>query len=136
MQIFDGLKEIGAIRSPYALVAMMLATSVGLYALSKFVFGRQAYAMYSRRRGRRARRCAGGGALARAAFGLVTGWRAAAYRGRLDRCRGAGRWYQRDAAVFTLANYREALGRADIPGDREQHQVRIGGDGLDCCWGF
>ncbi len=44
VQVFDALKEIGKSPFPYALVFVMLAASLILYALSKFFFGRQTYA--------------------------------------------------------------------------------------------
>jgi len=49
VQIFDGIKEIGSDNPlPYALVVIMLSTSILLYALSKFVFGRKSYAMMAK----------------------------------------------------------------------------------------
>lgn len=45
VQIFHGIKEIGGNPFPYALVAVLLAATVGLYALGKFAFGRNAFAM-------------------------------------------------------------------------------------------
>jgi len=48
VQIFYGLKDIGGNPFPYALVAIMLATSVLLYALGKGLFGRDSYAMMAR----------------------------------------------------------------------------------------
>ncbi|MCS7033229.1 MAG: iron ABC transporter permease [Phycisphaerae bacterium] len=48
VQVFDALKEIGSNSLPYALVFVMLSASVTLYALSKWLFGGQAYAMQSK----------------------------------------------------------------------------------------
>ncbi len=48
VQVFDALKEIGSNPFPYALVFVMLAVSVALYALSKYAFGRQSFAMTSK----------------------------------------------------------------------------------------
>ncbi|MCE9616237.1 MAG: iron ABC transporter permease [Lentisphaerae bacterium] len=48
VQVYDALKEIGTDPFPYALVFVMLVCSVGLYAGSKLIFGRQAYAMQSK----------------------------------------------------------------------------------------
>lgn len=48
VQVFDALKEIGTNPFPYALVFVMLACSVTLYATTKLVFGGKAYAMQSR----------------------------------------------------------------------------------------
>jgi iron(III) transport system permease protein len=48
VQIFYGLKDIGGNPFPYALVAVMLASSVMFYAIGKGLFGRQAYAMMAK----------------------------------------------------------------------------------------
>jgi iron(III) transport system permease protein len=48
VQIYYGLKDIGANPLPFALVAVMLISSVALYALSKTLFGRQTYAMMAK----------------------------------------------------------------------------------------
>jgi iron(III) transport system permease protein len=48
VQIYYGLKDIGANPFPFALVAVLLFCSVGLYALSKTLFGRQSYAMMAK----------------------------------------------------------------------------------------
>ncbi|TVR52866.1 MAG: iron ABC transporter permease [Puniceicoccaceae bacterium] len=48
VQIFHGLKDIGANPFPYALVAVMLIVSVALYAIGKGLFGRAAYAMMAK----------------------------------------------------------------------------------------
>ncbi len=48
VQVFDALKEVGTNPFPYALVFVMLACSVLLYAGVKLTFGRRAYAMQSR----------------------------------------------------------------------------------------
>jgi iron(III) transport system permease protein len=48
VQVYDALKEIQSDPFPYALVTVMLVVSVGLYCLSKFLFGRQNYAMTSK----------------------------------------------------------------------------------------
>jgi iron(III) transport system permease protein len=48
VQIFYGLKDIGGNPFPYALVAVMLAASVALYALSKALFGRAGHAMMAK----------------------------------------------------------------------------------------
>ncbi len=45
VQVFDTLKEIGSNPFPYALVSVMLAVSVLLYAATKLLLGRAAYAM-------------------------------------------------------------------------------------------
>ncbi|HVU23646.1 MAG TPA: iron ABC transporter permease, partial [Opitutus sp.] len=48
VQIYYGLGEIGGNPFPYALVAVMLAAAVALYALGKGVFGRSAHAMMAK----------------------------------------------------------------------------------------
>jgi iron(III) transport system permease protein len=48
VQVFDALKDIGTSPFPYALVFVMLASSVLLYVLGKRVFGRNAYAMQAK----------------------------------------------------------------------------------------
>ncbi|HET7537104.1 MAG TPA: iron ABC transporter permease [Candidatus Didemnitutus sp.] len=48
VQIFYGLKDIGGNPFPYALVAVMLVSSVLFYALGKGLFGRQSYAMMAK----------------------------------------------------------------------------------------
>ncbi len=48
VQVFDALKEIGKNPFPYALVFVMLAASLMLYAISKFFFGRKSYAMQAK----------------------------------------------------------------------------------------
>ena len=48
VQIYYGLKDIGSNPLPYALVTVMLASTVGLYALGKGLFGSQGYAMMAK----------------------------------------------------------------------------------------
>jgi iron(III) transport system permease protein len=48
VQIYHGLKDIGANPFPFALVAVMLFCAVAFYALSKTIFGRSSYAMMAR----------------------------------------------------------------------------------------
>jgi iron(III) transport system permease protein len=48
VQVFDALKEIGTNPFPYALVCVMLATSITVYAIGKILFGGKAYAMQSK----------------------------------------------------------------------------------------
>ncbi len=74
VQIFYGLKDIGGNPFPYALVAVMLASSILFYALGKGLFGRDSYAMMAK-----ATSSGGPRALARgrawlctALFGVVT----------------------------------------------------------------
>ena len=48
VQIFDGLKDIGDNPFPYALVAVMLTSTVIIYAVGKGLFGRQGHAMMAK----------------------------------------------------------------------------------------
>ncbi|MES2694637.1 MAG: iron ABC transporter permease [Verrucomicrobiota bacterium] len=48
VQIYYGLKDIGGNPFPFALVAVMLVSSVALYALSKGLFGRSTHAMMAK----------------------------------------------------------------------------------------
>jgi iron(III) transport system permease protein len=48
VQVFNGIKDIGGNPFPYALVAVMLASSMLLYAASKLTFGRSAHAMMAK----------------------------------------------------------------------------------------
>ena len=48
VQIYQGLKDIGANPFPFALVAVMLAGSVAIYALSKTLFGGSGHAMMAK----------------------------------------------------------------------------------------
>ncbi len=48
VQIFGGIKDIGGNPFPFALVAVMLASTVVLYVGGKFLFGRNTYAMMAK----------------------------------------------------------------------------------------
>ena len=74
VQIFYGLKDIGGNPFPYALVAVMLASSVAFYGLGKGLFGRDAYAMMARATSTGGPRALPRGRawLCTALFGLVT----------------------------------------------------------------
>lgn len=48
VQIFNGLKEMATSRQPYALTAVMLASSVLFYVLGRLALGGRAYAMYAK----------------------------------------------------------------------------------------
>lgn len=48
VQIFYGLKDIGGNPFPYALVAVMLASSVAFYGIGKGLFGRDSHAMMAK----------------------------------------------------------------------------------------
>jgi iron(III) transport system permease protein len=48
VQIYNGLKDIGANPFPFALVAVMLFSSIALYAIGKGLFGRTGHAMMAK----------------------------------------------------------------------------------------
>lgn len=48
VQIYYGLKDIGGNPFPFALVAIMLASSVAIYVVGRGLFGRSAYAMMAK----------------------------------------------------------------------------------------
>lgn len=48
VQVYDGLKDIGGNPFPYALVAVMLVSSIALYAVGKGLFGRAGHAMMAK----------------------------------------------------------------------------------------
>jgi iron(III) transport system permease protein len=114
VQVFDALKEISSNPFPYALVFVMLSCSVALYALSKFVFGRHAYAMQSK---------ASTGAVARRVSGMAAFWMTSLFiliiavallphtGVLLTSFSAPGSWYRSVLPeTLTLANYSEALG--------------------------
>ena len=74
VQIFDGLKEIAGNPFPFALVVVMLVSTLLLYLLSKTVFGGKGHAMMAKATTAGGARPVGalGGALCVAAFGGVT----------------------------------------------------------------
>jgi iron(III) transport system permease protein len=116
VQVFDALKEIQSSPFPYALVFVMLFVSVLLYATTKMIFGRQAYAMQSK---------AAGSFSARS----VRGWRAIPvmlpfvvvitiallphFGVVLTSFSVPGSWYRTVLpAELTTANFAEALGHS------------------------
>ncbi len=114
VQVFDALKEIGSNPFPYALVFVMLASSVALYGVSKFLFGRQAYAMQSKAATVSAMRDVGGlcGVLALLPFVLVIGAALTPHIGViLTSVSKPGSWYQTALpAAFTSEHFVAALG--------------------------
>ena len=114
VQVYDELKEISASPFPYALVTVVLTASVLLYAASKALFGRHAYAMQAK-------------ASLPHTPKSVTGWRGVlialpfltvAFLALLPHIGVVltsfsvpGAWYRSVLpAAFTTANYQEALG--------------------------
>lgn len=74
VQIFYGIKDIAGNPFPYALVAVMLISTILLYLTGKFLFGRDSHAMMSKATSAGGARSAGkiGGLLCFAAFAGVT----------------------------------------------------------------
>jgi iron(III) transport system permease protein len=116
VQVFDALKEIGSNPFPYALVFIMLTASVATYALSKYVFGRQSYAMTSKAattfteievRGVR-------GLAIMMPFLVVISLALLPHLGViLTSVAQPGSWYRSVLpAAYTLTNYQEALGHS------------------------
>ena len=114
VQVFDALKEVGSSPFPYALVLVMLACSVLLYAAVKLTFGRRAYAMQSRAgTGFNARPMGGWRALVVAApFAIVIGLALLPHIAVvLTSFSPPGSWYRSVLPDrFALDNYVAALG--------------------------
>jgi iron(III) transport system permease protein len=74
VQIFGGIKDIGGNPFPFALVAVMLVSTVLLYAISKLTFGRASHAMMAKATSQGGPRAVSGlaGWLCTAAFALIT----------------------------------------------------------------
>jgi iron(III) transport system permease protein len=112
VQIFYGLKDIGANPAPYALVTLMLLSTTGLYALGKGLFGRQNYAMMAKASSTGGPRALplGPALLCTAAFGAVTALAVLPHVGVLLTA-FATDWYARVLpSAYTLQNFELALG--------------------------
>lgn len=116
VQVYDELKEISSSPFPYALVTVVLVTSVLLYAAGKLLFGRRAYAMQAKTAvAHAARRLTGWrAALAALPFIAVSALALLPHLGVvLISFSAPGSWYRSVVpAVFTLGNYDAALGHA------------------------
>ncbi len=114
VQVYDALKEISSSPFPYALVTVVLGTSVLLYSVSRTLFGRKAYAMTAKASvSRAAVRLRGWrGALPALAFAAVALLALTPHAGVvLTSFSPPGAWYRSVLPeVFTTANYTEALG--------------------------
>lgn len=117
VQIFVKLKAIEASAEPYALTVAMLGLAVVIYALGKFVFGRQGHAMYSK-----ASRAAGerslrglSGWLVTGAFTLVTALAMLPHLGVLLTALAVPTsWYQSVLPrEITFSNFEQALSHPD-----------------------
>ncbi|MGA1530135.1 MAG: ABC transporter permease [Kiritimatiellia bacterium] len=114
VQVFDALKEIGTNPFPYALVCVMLATSVLIYIIGKIIFGGKAYAMQSKAATVSTAVEAKGlkGLLVLLPFVVVIFIALTPHLGVIATSFAApGSWYQSLLPLeFTSANYVEALG--------------------------
>jgi len=93
VQVFNGIREVEASRRPYALVAVMLACSVGFYALGKWALGRVPPAATGKASFTRAER-------------RLTGWRAL----------GAGALFAAVGGLACLPALGVALASVTVPG--------------------
>ncbi|MDX9910689.1 MAG: iron ABC transporter permease [Phycisphaerales bacterium] len=120
VQIVFGLKEVENSARPYALTVVLLASSVVLYVLGKFVFGGRGYAMYSKASRAADERTLGplGGTLAAGAFGVVTLLALVPHIGVvLVSLSGTGAWYRSVVPEWlTLEHFHVALGERDSLG--------------------
>ncbi|MBQ9431204.1 MAG: iron ABC transporter permease [Kiritimatiellae bacterium] len=116
VQVYDELKEISASPFPYALVCVVLASSVALYAFSKALFGRKAFAMQAKAVLPHQPKPLYGlkGVLAALPFAVVVFLALMPHFGVvLTSFSAPGSWYQTMLpGEFTFSNYREALGHS------------------------
>jgi iron(III) transport system permease protein len=114
VQVYDALKEISASPFPYALVSVLLLTSVTLYSISRFAFGRKAYAMQSKASTAHKPEFLSGirGTLVLLPFIVVTFLALMPHMGVvLISFSKPGSWYQCVLPeCFSISNYTEALG--------------------------
>jgi iron(III) transport system permease protein len=112
VQIFNGLKDIGGNPFPFALVAVMLVSTVVLYAISKATLGRASHAMMAKATSQGGPRAISplGGWLCAAAFALITFLAVLPHIGVI--CVAFSRdWYGTILSTgWTLDNFRAALG--------------------------
>jgi iron(III) transport system permease protein len=97
VQIFNGIKEMEASRQPYALTAVMLASTILCYTVGRLILGGKGHAMLAKASaGAGLRRLSGTQAkLAAAAFGFVAFLALLPHVGVIGTALAAnGRWYQ------------------------------------------
>ncbi|HYR57211.1 MAG TPA: iron ABC transporter permease, partial [Chthoniobacteraceae bacterium] len=112
VQIFYGIKEIAGNPFPFALVVVMLVSTVLLYAASKLLFGQSSHAMMAKATTAGGARAAGplAGWLCAAAFAGVTLLALLPHLGVIA-VSLAGDWYQTILpSQWTLGHYQTALG--------------------------
>ena len=116
VQVFDALKDIGDSRLSYALVFVMLSCSVLLYSVSKYLFGRNTFAMTSKAATTYTTERARGlkGLIVALPFLSVICLALLPHLGVvLTSLSEPGQWYRSILpAEFTGDNYREALGHS------------------------
>jgi iron(III) transport system permease protein len=112
VQIFYGIKDIGGNPFPFALVVVLLGSTVLLYAASKLLFGRGAHAMMPKAtsQGGPRKLGMGGGLLCAAVFSLVTFLAILPHLGVVMVAFSTD-WYQTVLPRgWTLAHFESALG--------------------------
>ena len=116
VQVFDGLKDIGSNPFPYALILVMLVTSVVIYVVGKVLLGGRSHAMQSKAATTFSETPARGwtGLLVVLPFVLVTGLALLPHAGVvLTAFSPPGGWYDTVLPqAYTLANFDEALGHS------------------------
>ena len=112
VQIFYGIKEIAGNPFPFALVVVMLTSTVLLYAVSKLAFGNSSHAMMAKATTSGGARAIGplAGGLCAALFAGITGLALLPHLGVIA-VSLAGDWYQTVLpSEWTLEHYHSALG--------------------------
>jgi iron(III) transport system permease protein len=112
VQIYYGLRDIGGNPFPFALVAIMLASSLTIYAIGKGLFGRDGYAMMAKATssGGPRRLPRGQALLCTALFGGVVGFAILPHLGVIL-VAFSREWYATVVPqAYTLDNFRLALG--------------------------
>ncbi len=112
VQIFAGIKDIGANPFPFALVAVLLTSTVLLYATGKLLFGQGNHAMMAKTMSQGGPRRVGwlGGSLCAGVFGLVTFLAVLPHVGVIL-VAFSGDWYGTILpSGWTLAHFEAALG--------------------------
>ncbi len=112
VQIFYGIKDIGGNPFPFALVVVLLCSTVLIYAASKFFFGRDSHAMMAKATSQGGPRQAGfaAGLVCSGLFGLVTFLAVLPHIGVIMVAFSTD-WYQTILpSGWTLSHFESALG--------------------------
>ena len=130
VQVFDGLKDIGSNPFPYALILVMLVTSVVIYVVGKVLLGGRSHAMQSKAATTFSETPARGwkGLLVVLPFLAVTGLALLPHLGVvLTAFSPPGGWYDTVLPqAYTLANFDEALGHSMTVGSIRNSLVYSG----------